>query len=111
MGKSLVVATPEDAVDKAGEISQLVNEKIEDLRLRLLDLTARNPLIRVRLSHASNSYVRVVDELPDVLFFRLSESRAMVFAPLPPLEEDPPDEQTRDSDGLMFSSRGPNCAL
>ncbi|WP_127600249.1 DUF4011 domain-containing protein [Nitratireductor alexandrii] len=95
-GGSLVMATPEDAVDKAGEISQLVNEKIEDLRLRLLDLTARNPLIRVRLSHASNSYVRVVDELPDVLFFRLSESRAMQFAPLPPLEEDPPDEQTRD---------------
>ena len=77
------------------DLRALVFEKIEALRPKLLDLTARNPLIRVRLSGTSNSYVRVVDELPDVLFIRLLDGSSMVIAPLPPLDDEPKDEQTK----------------
>lgn len=74
--------------------AKLVGDKIENLRPRLLDLTARNPLIRTRLTGTTASFLRVVDELPDVLFFRLSDGNAMRFNSLPPLEDEPPEEAT-----------------
>jgi hypothetical protein len=51
-------------IDAENEIDGLVKQKIEALRPKLLDLSRRNPLISVNLSPRSNSYVRVVDELP-----------------------------------------------
>ncbi|GAB5461026.1 DUF4011 domain-containing protein [Hoeflea alexandrii] len=74
--------------------AKLVDDKIENLRPKLLDLTARNPLIRTRLTGTTASFLRVVDELPDVLFSRLSDGNAMRFRPLPPLEDEPPEEAT-----------------
>jgi len=38
--------------------------------------------------------VRIIDELPDVLFERLSKNGMMTFRPLPPIEDEPPDEKT-----------------
>ena len=77
------------------EISGLVRTRIENLRHRLLDLTRRNPLVSTRFSNRSNSHVRVVDELPDHLLFTLRDGHDMAFAPLPSLDEDPKDEETR----------------
>ena len=77
------------------EVSGLVRTKIDNLRHRLLDLSRRNPLISTKFSNRSISYVRVVDELPDQLLFTLRDGNVMAFAPLPSLDEDPKDEQTR----------------
>src|SRR5882757_1461588 len=75
-------------------LQDLVRAKIENLRPRLLDLSRRNPLISTRLGPRSNSHLRAVDELPDVVFFELSNGQEMEFAPLPAIEEDPLDERT-----------------
>ena len=49
------------------ELKELVRSRVEKLRLKLLDLTKRNPLISVNLSPRSNSVVRAIDELPEKL--------------------------------------------
>ena len=73
----------------------LLYEKIKNLRPKLLDLTRRNPLISAKLGPRSNSSIRVVDELPDVLAFNLFNNQKMRFVSLPSLEEDPKDEQSK----------------
>jgi transcription elongation GreA/GreB family factor len=75
-------------------LQDLVRAKIENLRPKLLDLSRRNPLISTKLGPRSNSHLRAVDELPDVIFFKLSNGQEMDFVPLPPIEEDPRDERT-----------------
>ncbi|WP_169313883.1 DUF4011 domain-containing protein [Stackebrandtia nassauensis] len=80
--------------DKNDELEQVVNAKIEQLRPRLLDLSRRNPLISTPLDSRRGSYVRVVDELPDELFIRLSKGERLRFAALPDFEDEPADEQT-----------------
>ncbi len=77
------------------ETGGLVRTRIDSLRHRLLDLSRRNPLISTRFSNRSNACVRVVDELPDQLLFTLRDRSDMAFAPLPSLDEDPRDEETK----------------
>lgn len=74
-------------------LDALVRARIENLRPKLLDLSRRNPLISTKLGPRSNAHLRTVDELPDVLFFELSNGQELELVPLPPLEEDPRDEQ------------------
>jgi len=80
---------------KANEVAELVKQKIENLRPKLLDLSRRNPLIATKLSPRSNSHIRAVDELPDILFYKLNNAQAMRLVPLPAIDDDPRDEQTR----------------
>lgn len=87
------------------ELKALVYAKIENLRPKLLDLSRRNPLVSTRLSGRSNSYIRAVDELPDVLFFGLSQKEAFRFDPLPPLDEDPKDERTDEFERALSEAR------
>ncbi|MDQ7777373.1 MAG: DUF4011 domain-containing protein [Paracoccus aminovorans] len=62
---------------------ELVAAKLQELRLRLLDSTRRNPLINIRFTPTSTSFIRVVDELPDILRHNLSQGRQMRLAALP----------------------------
>ena len=60
---------------------------LENLRTRLLDLTARNRLINFR--HTRGGSLRVVDELPDQLAETLLGEAEMTFAAVPePTEEE-----------------------
>lgn len=77
------------------DIQDLIRGRIEGLRKRLLDFSRRNPLVDLRRKANSTSNLWVVDELPDVLRFRLSKG-GMTLKPLPPLDEDPLDEQEED---------------
>lgn len=54
---------------------------LENLRMRLLDLTARNRLISFR--HTKNGSLRVIDELPDQLVETLLAETEMRFLPVP----------------------------
>ncbi|MDZ4064749.1 MAG: DUF4011 domain-containing protein, partial [Coriobacteriia bacterium] len=61
---------------------------LDNVRTRLLDLTLANRLIHFR--HTKRSSLRVVDELPDVLFSRLREGDELLFLPVPePLHTTP----------------------
>lgn len=83
----------------------LIRTRIENLRPKLLDLTRRNPLVSIRLSPRSNSLVRAVDELPDVLAFRLTNQQKMRLLPLPALDEDPKDEQSAEFQNALSNAR------
>ena len=86
-------------------LEQLVRAKIENLRPKLLDLTRRNPLISTKLGPRSNSHLRAVDELPDVLFFKLNNGQEMNLIPLPSVEEDPRDELTDSFRAAIINGR------
>src|SRR5258708_33585260 len=86
-------------------LDDLIRSRIENLRPKLLDLSRRNPLISTRLSPRSNSLVRVVDELPDVIASYLAGEQRMRLGPLPPLENDPPAEQSRAFQDALFNAR------
>lgn len=90
---------------KKTELIELVRARIDSLRPKLLDLSRRNPLIATKFSPRGSSYIRVVDELPDVLFFNLSGQEKMKFVPLPPLDEDPKDEQDRKFKNAFASAQ------
>jgi hypothetical protein len=54
---------------------------LENLRKRLLDLTARNSLINFR--HSKGTTLRIIDELPDQLVETLLAEREMRFLSIP----------------------------
>lgn len=80
--------------DTASGDLKFLSESLEKLRIKLLDFSRRNPLINTSFGGRSNKYIRVVDELPDVLFSRLKGCRSFIISPLPSLETDLPDEKT-----------------
>jgi very-short-patch-repair endonuclease len=90
---------------KSDDIADLVKTRIESIRPKLLDLTRRNPLIATKLTPRSNSHIRVVDELPDVLFSRLANGQKMRFVPLPELNEDPQDENAPGFRDALIAAR------
>jgi len=63
------------------EIVDLVSNKLLELRKRLLDFTPRNPLIHIKFRATSTSAIRVVDELPEVLRFKLAGGSQMRLVP------------------------------
>ncbi|MCH7753176.1 MAG: DUF4011 domain-containing protein, partial [Planctomycetes bacterium] len=87
-----------------GELGQFVSQQIENLRPRLLDLSRRNPLLSTPFSERSHANIRVVDEVPTILFEKLVTGKMRVV-PLPPLEEDPRDEQTREFQSALSDAR------
>jgi very-short-patch-repair endonuclease len=85
------------------DLADLVKQRIESLRPKLLDLSKRNPLIATKLG--SSSHVRVVDELPDILFYKINNGDEMCMASLPAIGDDPRDEQTRDFREALINAR------
>jgi hypothetical protein len=78
------------------QFSNLINQRIEAMRRKLQDTSRRNPLINNVLSAKSASYIRIVDEKPQSIFDHLIiHERKMTLAPLPPIDIDPPDEETK----------------
>src|SRR5688500_20116382 len=73
---------------------RFVQDPLEKLRLRLLDLTLRNRLISFKHSGRDRRYLRVIDELPDELFARLSSDSGMRFKSLGATTSESEDERT-----------------
>jgi very-short-patch-repair endonuclease len=80
------------------KVGDLVREAIARLRLKLVDLTNRNRLLNFKFSETSRKSIRVVDELPDALFSRLTQDAPITgrlyFASLP---EPPVDTRSTTS--------------
>ncbi len=58
-----------------------VRRGLERMRLRLLDLTARNRLLHFKASKRTS--LRIVDEVPNQLFDQLVDGKELHFAPVP----------------------------
>jgi very-short-patch-repair endonuclease len=75
-----------------GDPSDVVRQRLENLRKRLLDLSYRNVLLNTKFGGRGTNIIRCVDEVPNQLYENLSSQRPLVFEPLPPIEADPGDE-------------------
>lgn len=84
-----------DEEKKQEDLIAQINRRIETLRPKLLDLSRRNSLLSTRFSENSNSHIRVIDELPNLIFQQIDESK-MELISLPPLDDDPKDEEGRE---------------
>nr|BFF27110.1 hypothetical protein GCM10025732_50750 [Glycomyces mayteni] len=73
---------------------ELAAIKLDRIREDLLNFSRRNPLVNTRLDGRNNRYLRVVDELPQVLYDNLTGGNPMEFVPLPPIPDPPADEQS-----------------
>mgnify|MGYP000745985028 CR=1 FL=1 len=82
---------------------QLIQERIAQLRPKLMDTSRRNPLINNSLSRSNASFIRIVDEKPQSIWEKLLENNQMLISPLPALEIDPPDEQNREFQNAVDS--------
>jgi len=81
--------------------NSIVREGLESLRKRLLDLSKRNKLLNFR--HSNKSSLRVVDELPDELFRRLTVQEAkLAFKPVPDPEQKTNDELNTPDPPFLF---------
>ncbi len=75
---------------------QFINDKIGELRMRLLDLTNRNALLNFRHSEKALTHIRIIDELPDFLFGLLLDGQKLTFLPLPEPDDEPHDEKAEE---------------
>lgn len=70
-----------------------VSQEIATLRDKLIDLSKRNRLINFRHAERGATFVRVVDEIPDVLYSKSRDGK-MGFDPLPQPDLPRQDENT-----------------
>jgi hypothetical protein len=72
-----------DPTRQPESIEGLVQTTIEQYRSKLLDLSSRNPLVNFKHSDRSRSHIRLVDEIPEILFSKLEAGRELTFEPVP----------------------------
>lgn len=63
----------------SGELS--IPKALRQLRLRLLDLTARNRLLNFR--HSATKTIQVVEAVPNAVYDRLLDNKSLMFIPVP----------------------------
>ncbi|MCY4504066.1 MAG: DUF4011 domain-containing protein, partial [Alphaproteobacteria bacterium] len=71
-----------------------IDAQIEDFREQLLGMTMRNHLLHCPHGPRVQAQVRVVDELPDMVFERLEAGGEFSFLPLPEPRDQPDDEDS-----------------
>lgn len=78
------------------DINEHIIKQIADFRRLLLGLTLRNPLLSCPHGQSVKTQVRIVDELPDAVFDRLTSDGAFEFEPLPEPRNTPDDEDDEE---------------
>ncbi|MCY4330695.1 MAG: DUF4011 domain-containing protein [Endozoicomonadaceae bacterium] len=73
-----------------------ITESFEKYRDKLLDTSKKNNLISFRHSERSRQHIRIIDELPDFIYSKLSDGKKLTFKPLPEEDQNPADEETRE---------------
>jgi superfamily I DNA and/or RNA helicase/very-short-patch-repair endonuclease len=76
------------------DVTRLVSEGIETLRSRLLDLSLGNRLLNYKHSDKSRTHIRIIDEVPEILFDKLNQGRKLTFTWIDEGEADLEDENT-----------------
>jgi very-short-patch-repair endonuclease len=76
MAQAPLTPEPDSSID------QFVRTVVQQYRLKLLDLSSRNPLINFRHSEKSRTHIRVVNEVPEILFNKLEANKQLTFDPL-----------------------------
>ena len=79
-----------------------IEAQIEEFRKQLLGMTLQNQLLNCRHEPRVQAQVRIVDELPDLVFEKLEVGGEFSFLPLPEPRDQPDDE---DSDEFLAELR------
>ena len=82
--------------DKEDKFLKVVQKAIEKYRENLLDISNRNNLINLNFNPRSNKVIRIIDELPNNIYQKLTDEadKRLQLIPLPPSEKEPKDEKT-----------------
>lgn len=83
-----------DSSAQTFELQSLVLATIGKLRTKLLDLTRANRLLNFKPSEKSKSHIRVVDEIPEVLFEKLESEKELEFVWIEEPDQEPADERS-----------------
>ena len=75
----------------SGDLLEFFQQKLENLRVKILDFSRTNPLINTRMGTSYQNYIRVIDEHPEIILNGLEFSE-FELTPLPKLEDEPKDE-------------------
>lgn len=75
-------------------IGKLVLDSVEACRAKLLDLSLANRLLNFKPSERSRGHIRVIDEIPELLFDKLEQERVLSFVGIPEPDPLPDDEDT-----------------
>ena len=71
---------------------ELVYQTIQRFQDKLLDLSARNKLLKFKFSEKARTQIRIVNDAPDRIYKRLNEGRKLGLQTLPEPDSTPPDE-------------------
>jgi len=74
----------------------LVRAGLEKLRSKLLDLSMSNRLLNFKHSDKSKTHIRIIDEIPEVLFDKLEQHKNLQFVWIEEPEFELADEQTTE---------------
>jgi len=84
---------PKQASDRFNRLrdddKELLFQRLKGLRDKLLDLSNRNRLLSFKHSERSRTHIRLIDELPDVLFAKLKDGQKLRFKALPEPDSKP----------------------
>ena len=83
------------------ESENLIIEKLNKFKDKLMDLSKRNKMINSNFQSSSKTHFRIIDEIPDLLYEKLLKDE-MEFIPLPPLDSEPTDENTPEFKKEVF---------
>jgi very-short-patch-repair endonuclease len=76
------------------DLRGLVRATIEELRTKLLDLSLSNRLLNFKPSEKSKTHIRVIDEIPEILFGSLEAGKELEFTWIEEPDAEPADERT-----------------
>lgn len=83
---------------------QIVEEALERLKRKLLDLSRRNSLLNFK---AGRNSIRIIDELPDVIFeYLVNKGKSMVLNPLPDPEPEAENTEEKKQNIPLFELLG-----
>ena len=85
----------------SNENLEYLKDKLENLRTNILDFSRSNPLINTRMGTTTQSYLRVIDEQPEIIFYGLQNGQEFELVPLPNLDDEPKDEQNQEFEKLF----------
>ena len=84
---------------------ELVYQTIQRFQDKLLDLSARNKLLKFKFSETDRKQIRIVNDAPDRIYKRLNEGKRLVLETLPEPDSTPPDENSEQFQQMLIEMR------
>ena len=88
----MVTSSPQKKEEK-DRFLKLTQQAIQAYREKLLDISNRNNLINLNFNPRSNRVLRIIDELPEAIFKKLSENDKLTLISLPASKNNPKMKQ------------------